>query len=181
MKFKIAEKQYEGNPIWDWMSKEARNLIGSTVIMCNSPDGKDAVIAKLIAIDNNSTAYHHFVSNTRVGYSNCGRRNSRERKFMYIAPIGIAIPDIKHNEVSSTTDTYELRPLLEKRVSITKQLEQKNLDVDRARKELNILHEEIIAKTTNCNDLLASREALKKELELVESNIDYVLLRKALY
>jgi len=174
MKFKIEEKQYEGNPIWDWMSEEAKNLIGSKVILFNSPDGKDATITKLVNIDLNPTAYHHFMSDERAHYHSSGGINSRSRKFMYMASIDSNIPEAK----AYATGLYSLYTsdfchLLEKRRNLTIQLEDEIKKADIASKQLNILHEQIIEKTKECNGLLANKEIIKQQIEEIEKKIYY--------
>ena len=174
MKFKIAEKQYEGTPIWDWMSEEAKNLIGSEVILFNSPDGKDATIAKLVNIDLSPNVYHHFVSGSMVSYSNYGNRRARNRKFMYMASIDSNIPGAKaHATGLYSLYTSDFCHLLEKRRNLTIQLEDEIKKADIASKQLNILHEQIIEKTKECNSLLANKEVIKQQIEEIEKKIYY--------
>ena len=174
MKFKIAEKQYEGNPIWDWMSKEARNLIGSKVILFNSPDGKDATIAKLVNIDLSPNVYHHFVSGSMVSYSNYGNRRARNRKFMYMASIDSNIPGAKaHATGLYSLYTSDFCHLLEKRCSLENQLKNEIENIDITKKQLSNLHEQIIEKTKECNSLLANKEIIKQQIEEIEKKIYY--------
>ena len=174
MKFKIAEKQYEGNPIWDWMSEDARNLIGSKVILFNSPDGKEATIAKLVKIDLNPTAYHHFMSDERAHYHSSGGINSRSRKFMYMASIDSNIPGAKaHATGLYSLYTSDFCHLLEKRCSLENQLKNEIENIDITKKQLSNLHEQIIEKTKECNNLLAHKEALKQQTDEIEKKIYY--------
>lgn len=175
MKFKIKEKQYEGNPIWNWMSEDARNLIGSKVILFNSPDGKDAIIAKLINIDTSTKAYHHFISSSKSLYDTTNGRRARNRKFMYMASItSNPVPRARASELGRyTLYTSEFCYLLEKRLVLIEQLEKETEKADTAKKQLGNLHEQIIEKTKECNNLLAHKEVLKQQFEEIEKKIHF--------